>query len=259
VVLLVLALGGTVAAAANVPRTYQAEGSVVLLASRALSKANGSNNPYLSFSPSLTLTAEVLSGEMMSPTTLQTLAADGFRDTYTVVLAAYTPTTTGSALTVTVTGSDPAGVVRDLGGVMAEVQAKLASLQTGVAPYNRIRVVTIARSQRAALSVSRTARPLVVVALCGLLVAFGLPWLVDAQLARRRARPGRPEELDLAVASGREDPGTGDLAEPERDSAADEPTGPDIGIYQPFAPQPAGGLRTGRVGGSGWAAGSGGS
>jgi hypothetical protein len=100
----------------------------------------------------------------------------------------------------------------------------------------------------------------VVVALGGLLVALGLPWLVDAQLARRRARRDQLEEPGVADLAGRDEPEFGDLPAPEKDWAADEPVEPDIGIYQPFAPQPNGGrLRTGRTGGSRWAAGSGGS
>jgi hypothetical protein len=186
-VLLLLALAATVAAAAKVPRSYQAEGSAVLIASRAVAKTTG-DNPYLSFSPSLSLTAEVVIGEMMAPSTAAGLASRGFADPYTVTLASYTTSTTGSTMTVTVNGSDRAGVALELAEIMGEVQAKLAGLQSGMKSYNRVRAVTIAQSQQPSLSVSSTARPVVLVAVGGLLAALGLPWVVDAQLARRRAR-----------------------------------------------------------------------
>jgi hypothetical protein len=192
-VLLLLALGATAAAAAKVPRSYQAGGSAVLIASRAVAKTTG-DNPYLSFSPSLSLTAEVVIGEMMAPSTAADLTARGFRGPYTVTLANYTTSTTGSTLTVTVNGSDRARVARELAAIMSEIQAKLTGLQSGMKPYNRVRAVTIAQSQQPTLSVSSTARPVVLVAVGGLLLAFGLPWVLDAQLTRRRAR--RVEEAE---------------------------------------------------------------
>src|ERR1700680_4895259 len=83
-VLLLLTLIGTVATALKLPRTYQSQSSVVLLASRATSKPNG-NNPYLSFSPSLTLTADVVSRKLMAPGTVKYLASHGFPEPYTGV------------------------------------------------------------------------------------------------------------------------------------------------------------------------------
>jgi hypothetical protein len=200
--LLLLAAAATAAAAVDGPRTYQSQGSVVLLASRAVAKPAG-NNPYLSFSGSLMLTADVLSRELMAPETASALAARGFSDPYTVALATYTTPTTGSVLTVTVTGHGRAAAERELGAVMSEIADKLAGLQTGIKPYNRIRIVTIAKSRQATLSISSTARPLTLVAAGGLLLVFGLPWLVDAQLIARRTRRARraaerltAEELD---------------------------------------------------------------
>ena len=197
--LLLAAAAATAVAAAEGPRTYQSQGSVVLLASRAVARPLG-NNPYLSFSGSLMLTADVLSRELMAPETASGLAGRGFSDPYTVALATYTTPTTGSVLTITVTGHSTAGTERELGAVVSEIQDKLAGLQRGIKSYNRIRIVTIARSKRATLSLSSTARPLTLVAGGGLLLVFGLPWLVDAQLTARRARRAAQqlaeEELD---------------------------------------------------------------
>src|SRR5580658_3609182 len=106
-VLLILALAGAAEAGAKVPRYYQSTSSVVLLASPAASTQNG-GNPFLSFSPSLTLTADAVSRELMSPGTASQLAAQGFTASYTVALPSYTTSTTGSVLLVTVTGADAA-------------------------------------------------------------------------------------------------------------------------------------------------------
>jgi hypothetical protein len=203
-VLLLLALATTAIAAVAGPRSYQTSGAVTLLASRAVAKSEG-GNPYLSFTGSLTLTADVLSRELMAPGTVSDLAAHGFTDPYTVALATYTTSTTGSVLTVTVTGPDPVVAEVDLGAVMDEIQAKLASLQAKVKPDNRIRVVTIAKSGQATLSASASARPLVLIAVAGLLLAFGLPWLVDAQVMARRARRAKAE-LAVAATTAADDP-----------------------------------------------------
>jgi hypothetical protein len=195
VVLLLLVLVGTAVAVVRMPRTYQADGSVVLLASPAVANGTG-NNPYLSFSGSLTLTADVLSRQLMAPGVVRDLASRGFADPYTVSLATYTTSTTGSVLTATVTGTDRAGVELELGAVMNEMQARLASLQSALKPHDRIRMATIAKSQWAAVSISQTARPLTLVVAVGLLLVIGLPWLVDARAARlqpRRASSADPE------------------------------------------------------------------
>src|SRR5216684_3346542 len=126
--LLVLALAGSGAALSTLPRTYQANSSVILLASRTAASPYG-GNPYLSFSPSLTLAADAVSRELMGPGTVLSLAARGFSASYTVALAPYTTTTTGSVLLVTVSGSDKTNVERTLSAVTRGISVKLAQLQ----------------------------------------------------------------------------------------------------------------------------------
>ena len=120
---------------------------MVLLASRSAAKVNG-GNPYLSFSPSLTLTADVLSTEMAAPGAIADLAAKGVRDAYTVALAPNTTTTTGSVLLVTVTGNNRDAVERALGAVTGEVGSVLSRQQAGVPRRNRITAETISFSPR---------------------------------------------------------------------------------------------------------------
>ena len=133
---------------------------MVLLASRSAAKVNG-GNPYLSFSPSLTLTADVLSTEMAAPGAIADLAAKGVRDAYTVALAPNTTTTTGSVLLVTVTGNNRDAVERALGAVTGEVGSVLSRQQAGVPRRNRITAETISFSPQATLSPAETARSIV--------------------------------------------------------------------------------------------------
>jgi len=185
--LVALALLGLIAAMVRLPRTYQSEASVVLLASQAASRANG-GNPYLSFTPSLSLTADAVSRDLMAPVTTRHLASIGFADPYTVALPTSTTSATGSVLIVTVTGHDPASVQRTLLAVMRQVSVALGQIQGDVRPRDRIGVATLSLSPRAALAVGKSARPMVVIGLLGLLAALGIPALVDARLSRYRAR-----------------------------------------------------------------------
>ena len=185
--LLILALIGAAAALQKLPRTYQSQSSVLLLASRATAKAYG-GNPYLSFSASLTLTADILGREMSGPAALQYLAAQGVHDAYTVALAPDTTTTTGSVLLVTVTGPDQGAVESALRAVTRDVGLQLARMQAGVAPRSQIRAATISFSPQAKLSTSQTARSLVPVMALEFLIALWIPVLVDGRVTRRRMR-----------------------------------------------------------------------
>jgi hypothetical protein len=192
--LLILASAGAVAAVTGLPRAYSANSSLVLLASRSAARQNG-GNPYLSFSPSLTLTADALSRELMAPTTINALAAKGFNDIYTVELAPYTTTTTGSVLLITTAGHDRTTVELTLHEVISEIGVKLAELQGSVGPRHRIRVVPLSLSPQATLSIGQTARPLVAAIAPLLLLAFGIPVVVDGWAARRRGRRRSPAVL----------------------------------------------------------------
>ena len=186
-VLIILTMVGAAEAAARMPRDYQSASSVVLLASRAAAKQNG-GNPFLSFGPSLTLTADAVSRELMAPETVRQLAAQGFTASYTVALPSYTTSTTGSVLLVTVTGRNAAGVQRTLQAVTAQIGAKLFHLQKGVPARSRIRADTLSFTPQATLSISQTARPLVAVGALLLVTCLGIPIVVDGLVTRRRLR-----------------------------------------------------------------------
>jgi hypothetical protein len=188
---LAVAAAAIIAALLVLPRTYQAGSSVMMLAPRSAARMTG-GNPYLSFSPSLTLTASAVGDEVMAPGTAQRLAARGFRAAYTVALAPYTTDTTGSVLLITVTGSDQASVRATLGAVTAQVATSLAVLQHGVARAARVRAVTLSYAARPALSVSQTARSMILVIVPVILAALAVPVLADAWLLRRSARRRSP-------------------------------------------------------------------
>jgi hypothetical protein len=186
--LLMAALLGTLAIQQNL-KSYQANSTVVLLASQRTARQAG-GNPYLTFSPSLTLAADAVSREAMAPETARSLAARGFADSYTVALAPFTTNTTGSVLLITTTGSVPGAVERTLRAVTQEVSAELLQLQgqENVTVRNRIRVQTLSYTPQATISASQTARPVVVFGMLALLLALGLPVLADGWALRRRAR-----------------------------------------------------------------------
>jgi hypothetical protein len=214
-VLLMLALAGAAGAAVKMPRSYQSTSSVVLLAPPAASAQNG-GNPFLSFSPSLTLTADALSRELMAPLTVRQLAARGFTASYTVALPTYTTSTTGSVLLVTVTGTKPSGVQRTLQAVTAQLGIQLAQLQHGVAASGQVHVETLSFTPQATLSISQTARPLVVVAVLLLLICLGVPIAVDGLATRRQLKhqPALSQDWALLDIS----------AFPYRSAFPDEPT-----------------------------------
>jgi hypothetical protein len=193
-VLLILAMAGAAGAAAKMPRYYQSASSVVLLASPAASRQNG-GNPFLSFSPSLTLTADAVSRELMAPGTVGQLAARGFTASYTVALPPYTTSTTGSVLLVTVTGTDATGVESTLEAVTAQIGTQLALLQHGIPARRRVHADTLSFAPQATLSISQTARPLVVVVALLLVIGLGIPVVVDGLVTRRqlRERPAAPD------------------------------------------------------------------
>jgi hypothetical protein len=189
-VLIILAMAGAAKEAAKMPRYYQSASSVVLLASHAAATQNG-GNPFLSFGPSLTLTADALSRELMAPETVRQLAAQGFTASYTVALPSYTTSTTGSVLLVTVAGRNAAGVERTLQAVTAQIGTQLAHLQNGVPARSQIRADTLSFTPQATLSVSQTVRPLVAVGALLLVICLGTPIVVDGLVTRRRLRIGR--------------------------------------------------------------------
>jgi len=193
--MLVVVFVALVGAGLKLPRTYQAQSAVVLLASKNSTKTSG-DNPYLSFFPSLTLTADVLRRVEMGSSASNALAAEGHTAKYTVTDA---PDTSGPVLLVAVTGSTRATVEGTLVAVTNDLSNQLSQLQNGVTPPNRIRLETLSVTAVPSLSLSKMARPLAVVVIFGLLFTLAVPLIVDSRSNRRRAkkwaRAGNPDDI----------------------------------------------------------------
>jgi hypothetical protein len=185
--LVLLALASFAVALALFPATYQSQASVVLLASQAASKQAG-GNPYLGFTPALSLTADVVSRTLMGPATVRELAGEGYTDAYTVAEPTYTTTATGSVLLITVSGTDPADVERTLHGVVGELDFTLVQMQRNIWPRHRVTASTLASSPQASLQTSATVRPIATTLVLGLIAALGLPVFIDGVLRRRKVR-----------------------------------------------------------------------
>lgn len=201
---LLIALAASSFAVVKLPRIYQADSTVVLVPSVRTSKALGQGNPYLSFSNSLSTTADVVATEVTAPQSEQKLAAKGFTAQYTVV----SESTTGQAVAsgtvlpgpfvaVSVKGNNRSSVEHTLYGVTVAIGNALSGMQSGMARNNRISVSTISYAQQATLSMSMTGRSLLLIIGLLLICALCVPVIVDAQITRRRLRriadvPRRP-------------------------------------------------------------------
>jgi capsular polysaccharide biosynthesis protein len=173
--LAVLALAITAVAALELPAHYQAESDVALLPSVSSSKPYGSN-PYMSFNSSLPMAAQIISYQLMDPANVQELKAEGYDQPFTVSLAA--TVTNGPILTTAVSGSDKAAVQRTLDDVTNEISAALARLQKGITKTSRITLLPVSSDLTPKLVISKTARPLVLILVLGLFLAFAIPRVV---------------------------------------------------------------------------------
>jgi capsular polysaccharide biosynthesis protein len=183
-IFLFITLVGTALAYVKLPWTYQASSSIVFLASKNMAKSfNG--NQYLAFNAALNQTADVVRYETNDLRTVNSLASRGYSSTYLVMDAIDTP---GPVLIVTVTGHQPASVENTLHGVTNEVSAKLAILQSGLAPNFKIQDLVITFSPQPIRIKSKKARPLSVIAGLGLVLTIAVPTIVDAALLRRKDR-----------------------------------------------------------------------
>lgn len=192
---LIVALAGSGAAVLKLPRTYQATCTVVLVPSPRAAKALGQGNPYLSFTDSLSTAAQVMATELMAPATEQDLAARGFSEPYTAVSESTTSQTVASGsvlpgpfVLVTVTGSKQQAVEHTLHGVADEIRTTITAMQAGMSRKNRILISTVSLTPTATLSVSMTARSLVLIVGLLIVFAFSMPLIVDTKITRRRIR-----------------------------------------------------------------------
>jgi hypothetical protein len=193
--LILMALAATGYALHKIPRTYQAQSTVVLLASRNYSKVNGEGNPYLSFNVTLSDAADALSNEVMSPQTALDLASRGLAVSYSVTSESTSSQTLPSSSTlpgpfilVTVTGHNAFSVEATLTAVTKEINTKLDQMQSHISAANKISVNTLSFTPHAELSFSQTARSLVLIVIPLAVLALALPLIADSMIAHRRRK-----------------------------------------------------------------------
>ncbi|MET9018393.1 hypothetical protein ABZV93_00270 [Actinopolymorpha sp. NPDC004070] len=200
--LLLLTIAGVAAGYVVLPWSYEAQSSVVLLASQFQSKQAG-GNPYLLFDSSLAVTAEVVGREVMAPGVAEQLKARKLTSEYEV---ARPLDSTGPVLSIVVTGSDRANVRATQAAVNELVVQRLAQIQSeqGVDSHARIRItdVSTAPPTRQARGKLRT---LAMALFAGLVTTIVTPLSVEAMAARRRRRPqaspGTPVDVRTPVSS----------------------------------------------------------
>ena len=214
--LLVMVVIGTGVAVVKVPRTYQAESTVILLASRNASKSTGGGNPYLSFSDSLSTTAGVVESEVTEPQIASSLKARGYPESYEVASQSTLSNTTllpAPFLLVTVSGHNKDLVEHTLYGVTNEIGYVLRALQSSVSRNNQISSFVASFDPQPTLSVTSTARSLVVVLGVLIVLALGIPLVVDAgsartgESSRTNSRPSSPETGKGPVVAAHKDDG----------------------------------------------------
>ena len=205
-VLFALALAIIAAAYVKLPRTYQSGASVVFLAPKNVAKSYG-GNPYLAFNSTLNQTADVVRYEVNDLITASSLAAHGYGATYLVTDA---PDTAGPVLVVSVTGHNKTLVEHTMYGVTAEISAKLQDLQSSLAPGNKVTATVITYTPQATVLSSKKTRPLSVIAGLTLILAIGIPVIVDAVVMKRRQKreggeqTGQPRRIGQDGAPRRE-------------------------------------------------------
>jgi hypothetical protein len=212
---LLVALTGCGIAIVKIPKTYQAESTVVLIPSQRASNTLGDGNPYLSFTASLATTAAVAAAELTAPAAERSLAARGFDEPFTAVAESTAAQTVASGsvlpgpfIAVTVTGRSPELVESTLRGVTSGIGATMSAMQSGISRSRRISVSVLSATAWPTVSVSAEARSLVLTVGLLLVLALGTPLVADAQLRRWR----RWRQRDSAQHRSPAQPAAGPLA-----------------------------------------------
>ena len=182
--LLVLSLASIAFVTFKLPWTYEAESTVVLLPSHNVSALNG-YNPYLSFGPSITSTAFLISVDVMSPRYQQEFAAAGDTGAYTVVLS---PNTDGPVLVTTVLAHSRAVAQQTLVAVTNAIGSALKQTQISQGITQKKSMITLqveSMTIKPTLLISKKAKTVGIVAAFMLILTIGIPLLVDAHAKRR--------------------------------------------------------------------------
>ncbi|GAA3110402.1 hypothetical protein [Streptosporangium carneum] len=180
--LALLTMVGAVVAAAILPWDYESRATLLLLSSPQVAKEAG-GNPYLYFSNSLNVTAQVVGVAVMNDRTVTSVKARGLSPTYSVGLQ---PNTGGPILEVVAEADRPELAQTTMEQLIVEVNKRLQTLQSGIAVDGRVRVVTVTTTEKAIVRPTAKIRTVTVIGGGGLLVTLLVPVVIEAISERRR-------------------------------------------------------------------------
>jgi capsular polysaccharide biosynthesis protein len=192
-----------VAAASNstaraVQPSYQVATSLILLVPSATASQRPETstdrllaNPYLQFTNSLKVTAEVLATVITNDQTRRHLRASGLPADFEVITTSEVSPT--PMLTITATSRQESDARRTLRAVVTLARAELAKRQVsaGATKDSLIQMKVASAPTTAKRVVGSTVRAVAATVALGLAMTFGAAYCVDALAERRRSRRGR--------------------------------------------------------------------
>lgn len=181
-----LVLLGYLVGVAWLPRIYQCQASVVLLGAR-----HDGGGLRAGRDVSTSLAVHALARVMTSLATVKSLSARGYPERYTV--AADASIAGQPVLTITVTGRDRVLVQQTLMGVLVQLSAELGRLQAVAPGAGRIQIAGVS-GLGPDLAAGQTLRPYLIAAVLGLMVALGIPVVIDGRAGSRPAARGTGQD-----------------------------------------------------------------
>ncbi|MDJ0340936.1 O-antigen ligase family protein [Streptomyces sp. H10-C2] len=184
----------------TVPVAYESQSSIALLDSTAVAKlAPTFGNPISNAGGSLVVTADVLIRTLASTDAARDLHGLGVTDSYTVGFAA---NTSGPLLTLAVTGTDRAKVLRETTIITGFADEQLKALQATakVAPAYFVQTAPVVLPQTPVSQLKSRYQEVVGVVILGTTIAFALSFVTESvALTRRRKRAGAAAPSPPAV------------------------------------------------------------
>ncbi|MFI1095647.1 O-antigen ligase family protein [Streptomyces sp. NPDC020917] len=194
-VMLPLLLAGLLAGGylyAAVPVSYQSQSSVSLLDSRAAAKpAPAYGNPIANAGGSLVVTADVLIRTLQSSDAAKALHDVGVTDRYTVGFA---PNASGPLLSLAVTGTERAKVLRETSTLTSFAGEQLRALQAAdkIAPQYYVSATPIVLPQQPVTKLKSRYQLVAAVVIAGTAGGFFLSFAAESAALARRRRKGLP-------------------------------------------------------------------
>ncbi|MBT2450733.1 O-antigen ligase family protein [Streptomyces sp. ISL-43] len=186
----------------SVPVSYQSQSSVALLDSTAVAElAPAFGNPISNAGGSLVVTADVLIRTLSGADAARDLQGLGVTDPYTVGFAA---NTSGPMLTLTVTGTDRAKVLKETSTLTAFAGEQLNALQAAakVQPAYFVQTAPVVLPQTPKPQLKSRYQQVLAVVIAGLVAGFTLSFVTESLLGSLRRRREAAEAAEAARTDG---------------------------------------------------------